>query len=145
MDRRFRVEKNGVTPEIYEVVRRSVGMREYERQDVKRALKNTLFSVVVWEQDRPVGIGRVIGDGRVAFFIKDVATVPDRQGRGIGTIVMENLMDYIRKTGADNAYVGLMSLKDKEKFYRRFGFHTRPYKDEGYGMTQYLNEVVEDS
>ena len=88
----------------------------------------------------PVGIGRVIGDGRVAFFIKDVATVPDRQGKGIGSMVMEQLMAYIRDVGAENAYVGLMALKGKENFYRKFGFHVRPFKNEGSGMTQYLND-----
>lgn len=49
-------EPDGVTPEIYESVRKSVGMEEYKREDVEIALKHTLFSVVVWEKDRPVGI-----------------------------------------------------------------------------------------
>lgn len=132
-------EPDGVTPEIYESVRKSVGMEEYKREDVEIALKHTLFSVVVWEKDRPVGIGRVIGDGRVAFFIKDVAIVPDRQGKGIGTLVMEKLMEYIRSAGADNAYAGLMSLNGKEEFYKKFGFHVRPYQNEGSGMTQYMD------
>lgn len=141
MNSEFRTEINGLTPEIYETVRRSVGMPEYQRGDVEIALKNTLFSVVVWEGSRPIGIGRVVGDGRVAFFIKDVATVPDRQGLGVGTAVMHKLMEYIRNAGAENAYVGLMSLKGKEHFYTKFGFHVRPYKNEGSGMTQYLNET----
>jgi len=137
---RLRIEQNGVTPEIYRVVRKSVGMPEYKKEDVEAALAHTLFSVVIWEGKRPVGIGRVIGDGRVAFFIKDVATVPDRQGKGIGSMVMEQLMAYIRDVGAENAYVGLMALKGKENFYRKFGFHVRPFKNEGSGMTQYLND-----
>ncbi len=136
----LRTEPNGVTPEIYESVRKSVGMKKYDRQDVEIALKHTLFSVVIWEADRPIGIGRVVGDGRVAFFIKDVAIVPDKQGLGIGTLIMEKLMEYIQNAGASNAYAGLMALKGKEDFYKKFGFHVRPYKNEGSGMTQYLNE-----
>lgn len=137
---RFRIEQDGVTPEIYKMVRESVGMPKYKREDVELALAHTLFSVVIWEGQRPVGMGRVIGDGRVAFFIKDVATVPDRQGKGIGTLVMEQLMAYIRDVGAENAYVGLMALKGKENFYKKFGFHVRPFQNEGSGMTQYLND-----
>lgn len=133
------VEKNGLTPEIYEKVRFSVGMEYYQPKDVEIALKNTLFSVVIKENNIPIGIGRVIGDGRVAFFIKDVAIVPSKQKNGIGTLIMENLMAYIKEVGAPNAYVGLMSLSGKEKFYSKFGFHVRPYKNEGSGMTQYLN------
>ena len=137
----LRLTENSLTPEIYRRVRASVGMKEYDENDVELALQGTLFSVVVWEDDTPVGIGRVIGDGRVAFFIKDVAVLPERQGQGIGQKIMSAIMAYIRRTGSENAYVGLMALKDKEGFYRRFGFHVRPHEKEGSGMTQYLDEV----
>ncbi len=137
----LRLTENSLTPEIYRRVRASVGMKEYDENDVELALQGTLFSVVVWEDDTPVGIGRVIGDGRVAFFIKDVAVLPERQGQGIGQKIMSAMMAYIRRTGSENAYVGLMALKDKEGFYRRFGFHVRPHEKEGSGMTQYLDEV----
>ncbi len=135
----LKVIENGLTPEIYRAVRASVGMMEYQNEDVEKALEGTLFSVVIMERERPVGIGRVIGDGRVAFFIKDVAVVPDKQGCGIGSLVMDSLMNFIHREGASNAYVGLMALKGKEVFYQKYGFHIRPYQNEGSGMTQYLN------
>lgn len=135
----FQVKENALTPEIYVSVRRSVGMMEYKEIDVKKALRYTLFSVVVLENNEPVGIGRVIGDGRVAFFIKDVAVIPQKQGNGIGKLIMDELMKYIKQEGAERAYVGLMSLKGTEEFYKKFGFHIRPYQNEGSGMTQYLN------
>ena len=135
------VVENGLTSEIYMNVRASVGMMEYRPQDVEKALERTLFSVVVMKGERPVGIGRVIGDGKIAFFIKDVAVVPEMQGVGVGAIIMDSLMNYIRKEGTSNAYVGLMALKDKEAFYQKYGFHVRPYRNEGSGMTQYINQI----
>ena len=136
-----KLTKNSLTPEIYKNVRASVGMKEFKEDDVKLALQNTLFSVVVYEDEMPIGIGRVIGDGRVAFFIKDVAVVPSKQGQGIGHMIMKEIMAYTKSAGASNAYVGLMALKDKEKFYEEFGFHVRPYKNEGSGMTLYFDEL----
>ena len=53
----IRTEPNGLTPEIYASVRKSVGMKEYNREDVETALQNTLFSVVIWEKEQPIGIG----------------------------------------------------------------------------------------
>ena len=116
-------------------------MKEFKEDDVKLALQNTLFSVVVYESDVPIGIGRVIGDGRVAFFIKDVAVIPEKQRQGVGHMIMNEIMAYTRSAGAPNAYVGLMALKGKESFYEEFGFHTRPYKNEGSGMTLYFDEL----
>lgn len=137
----FSIEYNGLTPQIYRTVRATVNMKSFKKQDVKRALENTLFSVVIMENGSPVGIGRVIGDGSVAFFIKDVVVIPQKQGMGIGNQIMDALMNYIRREGADNAYVGLMATKGKEGFYKKFGFHVRPCGDEGSGMTRYMNET----
>ena len=137
----FNIECNALTPEIYRSVRATASMKSFKEQDVKKALENTLFSVVITENGNPVGIGRVIGDGSVAFFLKDVVVIPQKQGMGIGRLIMDALMGYIRREGADNAYVGLMATKGKEGFYEQFGFHVRPCGDEGSGMTLYMDQV----
>lgn len=137
----FEVEKNGLVAEIYEELRGKVKWQHYDIEDVRQALKHTLFSVVVRENGKPVGIGRVVGDGRIAFFIKDVVVEPSRQHHGIGRIIMEQLMDYIRHNGCPNAYVGLMSLAGTEGFYEQFGFQKRPHQGLGSGMTQLLENT----
>lgn len=135
----LRIEENGLNAEIYTELRAHAGMQPYKREDVEIALGGTLFSVVVWDDDKPIGIARVVGDGRVSFLIKDVVVHPDFQGRGIGRLVMEKIMAYVQRAGAANAYVGLMSTPGKEGFYEQFGFHVRPCENEGSGMTCYIN------
>lgn len=136
----YHVEKNALTPEIYESLREKVFLQHYGEEDVRQALSHTLFSVVVMAGQVPVGIGRVVGDGRIVFFVKDVVVEPSRQHQGIGRMVMEELMRYIRQAGCPNAYVGLMALTGKEGFYEKFGFRVRPYGGQGSGMTQLINQ-----
>lgn len=135
----LQVEENGLTAKIYTELRALAGMQPYSLEDAELALAGTLFSIVVWDDDQPVGIARVVGDGRVAFLIKDVAVHPNWRGRGIGRLIMERVMNYVAHVGAQNAYVGLMSTPGKEGFYQRFGFHVRPCGYEGSGMTCYVN------
>lgn len=141
----FEIEKNGLAAEIYEELRDKVHWQHYDSKDVRQALQHTLFSVVIRENGRPVGIGRVVGDGRIAFFIKDVVVEPSRQRQGIGRMIMEQLMDYIRRDGCPNAYVGLMSLDGTESFYEQFGFQKRPHQGLGCGMTQLLENTAASS
>ncbi|MDE7211312.1 MAG: GNAT family N-acetyltransferase [Lachnospiraceae bacterium] len=136
---RYCIEKNALTPEIYESLRAKVSLQHYGEEDVKEALAHTLFSVVVKEGQVPVGIGRIVGDGRIVFFIKDVVVEPSRQNCGIGRMIMEELMLYIKQHGCRNAYAGLMALTGKEGFYEKFGFRVRPYDGQGSGMTQLVN------
>lgn len=130
---------NGLTPTIYRMLREKVLFQPYSDRDVAEALERTLYSVVIYDGNRPVGISRVVGDGRIVFFIKDVVVDPEYQHRGIGKLLMEDLTDYINGKGCRNAYVGLMCTPNTEDFYKRFGFIDRPSKGLGSGMVKFIH------
>lgn len=134
------IHENSLTEEIFITLRKHGSFKDYYYEDVKYALKNTLFSVVVFDEYIPVGMGRVVGDGRIAFFIKDVVVHSDYRGQKIGSLIMNNLLNYIKSAGTKDAYVGLMSSLGKEKFYEKFGFITRPNEIYGAGMIMFLKE-----
>ena len=74
------------------------------------------------------------------FFIKDVVVEPSRQHMGIGRMIMEELMGYIRQHGCPNAYAGLMALTGKEGFYEKIWFSVSVrMKGREAGMTQLVN------
>lgn len=81
-------------------------------------------------------MGRIIGDGARIFYIQDVVIHPDYQRIGIGTQIMEKLLNYIENLpfSSHNIMIGLMSAKGKEGFYERFGFRKRPNDYQGNGM-----------
>ena len=132
------LEKNGLTVPIFISLRKKVGFVYYQAEDVAQALKNTHYSVVAKENKKAVGMARVVGDTKIAFFIKDVVVDPAHQGQAIGDLIMNDVMNYIKSVCAQGAYVGLMSTPDREAFYEKYGFIVRPNKDFGSGMVQYI-------
>ena len=46
---KYCIERNALTPEIYENLRAKVSLQYYGREDVEEALAHTLFSVVIRE------------------------------------------------------------------------------------------------
>ncbi|MBU5592474.1 GNAT family N-acetyltransferase [Clostridium sp. MSJ-4] len=126
--------KNGLTWEIYDSIRKYANMQQYKKNDIIEALKNTLYSVVIYDNKNPIAIGRVIGDGRIAFFIKDVVVHPDYRNKQIGMMVVNNLLDYIESCCCENPYIGLMAMPNTEGFYEKFGFIRRPNEGFGAGM-----------
>lgn len=134
---------NALTPEIYIKLRRKVDFQDYSIEDVAMALEKTLFSVVIYDDEKPIGIGRVIGDDRIVFFIKDVVVDPDYQKQSIGHRIMQFIMKYIEEKACPNAYVGLMSTPNKEGFYEKFGFIQRPNQEFGHGMVKFVNTTNE--
>lgn len=138
----LRIVENCLEPMAFAEIREKVGFPPYSLEDTAAALKNTLYTVEIRNEEMTVGIARIIGDNRIVFFIKDVVVDPNWRGRGLGRMLMEALFGYIRQHACKNAYVGLMATQGTERFYERFGFIRRPAPGLGSGMVLYMNETT---
>ncbi|GED70488.1 N-acetyltransferase [Brevibacillus reuszeri] len=79
---------------------------------IKDSLENSLYSVVVLSESKIIGMGRIIGDGYVYFYLQDIVVLPEFQRMGIGTMIMDKLMSYLKKNAPDQAFIGLFSSND---------------------------------
>lgn len=113
-----------------------VGWGSYDEEISKKSLDNTYYSVSVYDNNKIIGYGRLIGDGICFMYIHDVMVDPKYQNQKIGTMIMNKLLEEIKKIKKENpdlrTYLG--ASKGKEKFYEKFGFIKRIDVDLGYGM-----------
>ena len=115
-------------------IRESISWSVEERKDFEIALQNTLYAVCVYNEDEMIGMGRVIGDNRLCFYIQDVVVLSEFQKQGIGHKIMYLILKYISLHASKHATVGLFSALGKESFYKEIGFISRPNKIKGCGM-----------
>ncbi len=117
----------------------SVGWGIRENSIVETALDNTLYSLCVYDDNKLIGYGRIIGDKTIFLYIQDIMVIPEYQNKHIGTGIMENLLTQINEYKKINpnirTYLG--ASKGKESFYEKFGFISRPNEDLGSGMILY--------
>ena len=133
------VRYDALTVDIYESIRATADFHRYEREDVQAALDGGLCSVVAYVDGVPAGIGRLVGDGRIAFFIKDLVVLPEYRHLGIGSMILDALIMHVRSRCCEHAYVGLMSTPGKERFYESKGFIRRPTPELGSGMVRFVD------
>jgi ribosomal protein S18 acetylase RimI-like enzyme len=127
------------TPSVREFleIRKAVGWGTGKPGPWKKAMRNSLYSVCVLSAGKVIGTARVVGDESMCFYIQDVIVMPEHQKRGVGLKMMKSVMKYMKKKAGTGATVGLMSVKGKEGFYKKFGFWKRPNRKFGYGMMQF--------
>ena len=70
-DKLFELEKqsmdfkeNALTAEVYRGLRASVGWVNLGEEQTERGLERSLFTLAVFDGEKAVGMGRVVGDGR---------------------------------------------------------------------------------
>lgn len=119
------IEHRTLTVSEYKKLRDAVGWWKTDDNAIEIALSNSLFSVVAMENNNIVGLGRVVGDGGLYFYIQDLIVHPDFQNNGLGKRLMDEVMLFIEGNAQFGAFVGLMAAKGLEKYYESFGFKAR--------------------
>ena len=139
----IKYEKNVMTGEILSSMRNLAGWGGTSVLKAGTALKNTPFSITAFDRGTVIGTGRIIGDGALIWYIQDVIVLPEYQGKGIGTEIMNYLIEYAKSNSVPNegVTIALMSAKGKEPFYQKLGFHTRPNDREGSGMINFAATI----
>jgi GNAT superfamily N-acetyltransferase len=114
------------TAEEHRALATSVGWDDhFDWATLPQSLAGSLTGVVVLRAGAPVAMGRLVGDGAHYFYVQDVIVHPDHREEGLGTLVLEELLDWIAQTAPSDAFVGLFSSPEAETLYAEHGFDTR--------------------
>ena len=128
------IEEKSPSVEEYKHLRKSVDWHYPNDKAIEKSLNNSNYYVCAVENGKIVGMSRVVGDDSFIFFVADVIVLPKYQKQGIGTVLMERTMSYLKEKVQEYSYITLMSAKGMESFYEKFGFFKRPTDEYGYGM-----------
>lgn len=69
-----------------------------------------------------VGCAYLVGDNMSFYYIREVMVLPAWQGWGIGTAVVQGLIDWLKANAHPKAVVGLFTGDHLASFYQQFGF-----------------------
>lgn len=124
----------------YAALRCAVGWDNVDLVVVQKSLDSSLFHVSVRDDEKLIGMARVVGDGFMYFYIQDVVVSPEYQGLGIGRMLMSRVESYLSKTCQVGSTVGLLAALGKETFYRSYGYIERDGTNLGKGMCRFVRE-----
>lgn len=94
-----------------------VGMAHHAPEAHRRAFEASHTTVFVYDGERLAGFGRAISDGVYQAAIYDVAVQPEQQGKGLGRLIVQRILENLPGCG-----VILYASPGKEDFYRKLGF-----------------------
>ena len=133
--------ENDITIEEYKYLRSKVGWNMLSDKQSESALANSIFNVKALDDDgNIIGMGRIVGDGAVICYIQDLIVVPEAQGKRVGSMIIDRLIEYVKSIKEDGTtmMLCLMCAKGREPFYEKHDFIARPTSDLGPGMIQYI-------
>lgn len=120
----FVLVENQLSAQDFLRLKVATGFKDRPVEQVQKALENDLMDVVALVNDEVVGMGRLVGDGVMYWYLQEIIVLPEYQGKGIGTSIVKYLLKYIEEHTDDENFtcVGLTAAEGKMSFYERFGF-----------------------
>ena len=133
--------ENTLSYDDYYRLRESVAWLNFSREQTEKALNNSLYTVIAEDDGKVVGMGRMTGDG-LYYLIVDIVVQPDHQKKGIGSTIIDMMIDYVDKETpiGGRSSVQLTAEKGKEPFYEKRGFKLIPHEHCGSGMRKIIRK-----
>ena len=120
------------TDEFLEMVE-SIGWKTYTKEQIDKALNNTMYMVKVTVNGKLAGIGRVVGDCSIVCILTDICVKPEFQGHGIGLKITTELKKLVEQNvnEGEKMQIELTPTAENEAFYQKAGFKYKPNKITG--------------
>jgi len=124
INRQIELVDNVLTAEDFIRLKVATGFMDRPLEQVQKALENGLFNVSAICEGKVVGMGRLVGDGAMYWYLQEIIVLPEYQGEGIGKSIVNRLIEHIKSTAipGTGVEVGLTAVKGKEPFYEKLGF-----------------------
>lgn len=88
-------------------------------KDLTIAIANSEPVISVWDQELLIGFARATSDGIYRATIWDVVIHPDYQGNGLGSKLIETVLNHPRMQKVERVY---LMTTHQQKFYEKIGF-----------------------
>lgn len=97
---------------------------QLDENKLHEAIEQSWYSVSAYDENCLIGFGRIISDGILHALIVDLIVFPSYQGNGIGSSILNQLVDKCKSKGIRD--IQLFCAKDMAGFYEKHGFLKRP-------------------
>jgi ribosomal protein S18 acetylase RimI-like enzyme len=102
-----------LVPKILELV----GMGFHDPLTHQKAFENSSSVIFIYDDSKLIGFGRAISDGIYQAAIYDVAVLPEYQGKGIGRLIVDKIVESLK-----GCNFILYASPGKERFYEKLNF-----------------------
>ena len=126
----YKVKYNKLNAKDFIYLWNSVWDEAPTEKQVELAMNNTLFRVSAYDGEKLIGMARVIGDKGLNYYIKDVVVIPEYQKKGVGKLLVSELMKIINDNGVKGTeiFVELCAMPKVIPFYEKLGFDSNEAK-----------------
>ncbi|WP_022754342.1 GNAT family N-acetyltransferase [Butyrivibrio fibrisolvens] len=131
---------NILTPEDFVRLRTATGFADIPLEHARKALQNGLINVSAIKDGELIGMGRLVGDGAMYWYLQEIVVLPKYQRQGIGT----QLLEFAKEKYDCRFLWTLEKNKEAIHFYETHGFNLNGKRQLEEGTPEYIVMLERD-
>lgn len=88
-------------------------------RDLEKMCNQSWYAVYAFDNEKLIGMGRVISDGVITGIVCGLCVLPNYQSEGIGKELLSRIIDHCEQ---HRIVPQLMCVESLESYYRKLGF-----------------------
>ena len=112
--------------EDYVSLRLRSGMDNKDVERSRIALKNSLLTISMYDKEKLIGFGRVVGDGGITYVVSDIMVDREYQRRGYAEQIMQAIDRYFEENTYEDSYICLIANSPADLLYYKHQFEYLP-------------------
>ena len=86
-----------ITSQDFYDMRKLVDWKNIKLEQLEKALNHTMIVVGIYEKNKIVAMGRLVGDYSCKGMLTDIIVRPEFQGKGYGKLVVTKIIEQCKK------------------------------------------------
>jgi len=119
---KFQIVHGPISPEIFNLLCRSVGWKEVDPVHFATAVARSIACVHAVLDKEVVGFGRIVGDQGLYLYIQDLMVRASYQRQGIGEALLRELHTIAASLEGSRKQLLLIADNVATGFYKRYGY-----------------------
>jgi GNAT superfamily N-acetyltransferase len=127
------VIKNTINPQDFLNIRKENDWKDLPYDLVERAIANSMINVSVYDGEKCMGVGRIVGDGVLKGMLTDIMVYKEYQGKGVGKIIVTTLLKELTDMVKEGETFQLEAspTANNRDFYIKCGMKYKPEIQDG--------------
>lgn len=118
----MKIEYKAPSAADYVNLRLRSGMGKKDIVRSQAALDGSLFTVSIYDINKLIAFGRVVGDGGITYVVSDIMVDKEYQRQGLGDKIMQNIDHFLDEHTFEDSYVCLIANSPADRLYHKYKF-----------------------
>lgn len=127
------IVKKRIEVEDFISVRENNKWNSINSKQIEKALNNSMINISVFDEDKCIGIGRIVGDNILKGMLTDIMVLKEYQGKGIGKLIVTSLIKELENKveNGDCFQLEASPTANNREFYIKCGMKYKPENQDG--------------